>query len=292
MRYSAVASVLLWFVSTAAVAKDCTIGKPCGDTCIELSDTCHIERSVVQSYYGTTRDPGPDALSSTLRSFEEERSTSQASASPAEPRANYLLDNPNTYDAPVRRPPADEDAQRRHLFAAYRGAGRTAYESDNYAAAVVNFRLAAAVPLPESATVEDKLLREDNFYNLGVALEADGQPVGAAQAYSASAVLADLVAAESGPGTDTGFRATMVRRSAIEALKDSTAVETLDVLPACGVFTDMDPRSEAGTFDGSRFRPSLVVGDWVWGLRVSEGSVASPAWASRRCVEIDPSSAR
>jgi len=41
MRRVIVLALVLSFVSSLAAAKTCTGGCPCGDTCIDCSDTCH-----------------------------------------------------------------------------------------------------------------------------------------------------------------------------------------------------------------------------------------------------------
>ena len=47
----ALAVVLMVLVAAPAAAeKRCVVGKPCGETCIEVTDTCHIPRVPESSY--------------------------------------------------------------------------------------------------------------------------------------------------------------------------------------------------------------------------------------------------
>lgn len=279
LSHWAVCAPLLVF-SVRGHAKDCSIGKPCGDTCIEATDTCHVDASAVQPYYDSSRDLGPPAAGAYLDAYyaEKERlSTQMATAAP-----DY-----SSYWA--ARAQAASDAVMAHRSAMHDYVDRAvdALNAHDYAlAADISGEGAAYRWMPVSD--------EDDFMGHLICIQSHaiamlklGKTDDAMRWYVYAAAFGDGLYPKP-ENLNSEYRAAVTKfREESEQVVGPSPFGYVPAKRGCKTFVAPDKKSERGWDfgEGDVFSPGFAAGGWVWGWHKLAGKEKVVGeWVSEPCI--------
>lgn len=142
-----------------AVAKDCTTGKACGETCIEKDDVCHVTTSAIQPYYDSSnRDVGPSVVPAYWDAYEKAR---------AQAYVRSPLGNPYTYIDPRVGDALAAQAAAHQTFGALLQAANRAMDALDYRAAIDLYD-AALSGAPTLLSDDDRIDIVGAFLNEGI----------------------------------------------------------------------------------------------------------------------------
>jgi hypothetical protein len=255
--------VILLLFLLAADAKDCTIGKPCGDTCIEQSDTCHLSEAAVQDRFeGAARLAGTTpAFVNSVEALLAERARQNLGA--------WADDRSRVYAFAERAREAEEAAKRADL---------------NRSIEVYFEALKLPRPL-EYAVLEDDVQRFSARHSLARVLRDTGHNASAKRLYG-DAIASGIFLRDDAP-LNTSQRQLVegtMRRIASEV--DSKGYPLFEA-NGCPVRLFQGGRSHhvGRIARGETMRVFSTDGKWRWGIALDEnGRARLHGWVDGECL--------
>lgn len=272
----------LFLLAGPAQAKECVVGKPCGDTCIEVADTCHVGAGTVQPRYSTERNVGAPVIGAYLDSYyaEKERLETAKAARDDNNNPGYRYDA--GFAAMDEWGKAEEErmAKMQRLM----DAGKRAVDEGDYGTSAAMYANAAFVPWCMLFPKDDDLGQHVvAAYGAGVAYEAAGNMRRATDYYILSMVMGDGWKPKRHNQAEVTTELIRELRKRAEEAIGAPPFPGIDPKPRCKSYIEPDGDRGQPFAKGEKFYPAFADGEWVWGWH-DIGDTTIGEWVKEKCL--------